>query len=139
MPRKGRPKSGYKSVAYPFRLSTLHEPQEKAQFDAWVEQTNIPERSVAIATVVKWLIREVSGITEYKESRVVNLQDIAAEIEQRVSERLRVEIRQWVETLVTDGAKFEVIQQARATVQNGDDFDDDILDNILEDFDGRQG
>lgn len=140
MPR-GRIKSKHPKILYSFRLSSAPETaREKAALDDWIaeEIPKTPNGEPAIATerIVLGLIRHYMNLEAAPGTPITGGAAIDLEA---IKNELRGDMRAWLAELVADPERFAMLEQARETVAESDgDFDLDILDNILDDFEGRQ-
>lgn len=134
MARGGRPKGEYTSELYTFRLSTKHHSDIKRVFDSLLAQSQADTRSQQIIEVITLLVRQYANMPV--DTPMDNRLDM---IMDDVREQLRQELREFVLSLITDETRFAAVSTARDTYQGGGvEIDADILDNILEDFAGRQ-
>lgn len=137
MPR-GRKPAPFPKELYSFRLGAAPETaQEKGILDSWIaaEMPKVRgERAVAIERIVLGLVRAYSGI----ESVTPGVQPPAPGLDvDALKSEIMADVRAWLVDFIQDDSRFALMQQARM-VNEGDEFADELIDNILEDFIGRQ-
>lgn len=127
--KKGAKIVGYNTFPFAFRL-------RDDEFDApylerlqgWLDEypPNVA-RSVALVRVMKWLMDNANNEPLYRGSASVDVQALRDE--------LMNELRDYVRSLIQDGARFDALSEARQKYsQSPDDIPDDIIDNVLADF-----
>jgi hypothetical protein len=137
MPR-GRKPAQFPKELYSFRLGASPETaREKDMLDSWLAAelpNTLGERAVALERVIVGLIRSYAGI---EAAPPASLTTVPALDVQTLKNEIMADVRSWLADFIQDDSRFALMQQARE-VSEGDDFADDLMDNILEDFVGRQ-
>lgn len=124
------------SQAYAFRFRQT--PQEKPyadMLDAWIEgrmsEVEGLRKSQALQLIVCGLIDAYVG-EPLSSSNAITF-DVQA-LKNELRAELEGDLRSWIRGLLADTERVQVITSAAAQMQDGEQVDDDVLNNILEDF-----
>lgn len=132
--RKSVKRRGWNSVLYSFRLPTEESEFEAAElFEAWVQQEEAErnlDRAAAVRAVVLGLIDEHvgDGVPSRKRGGV----DVLASQLNRLEKKLDARLSEVIELLLKNPRAAAAIADAS---ERGESIDDDLIANLLEDFD----